>query len=395
MEWQKAKRNDDGSIVIPTQWLFLHYYEAFNILFRIENVLRMIVYTVLKDELHEKWVDCNVTDAESGQKTIGSLAKQRISQTTTFGYLGYNVSCPVMFLNGGELIRLITSDGYWKYFKPYFLGSKEIIKNKLYEIEAIRNAMAHFRPIKEDDVEVIKQNAKHVLTCISPMIEAMLSCFDVVPTNTNDPWYRELSVVGNDLCIFRLYQSRDGIWIRIAGTFRSPVLAKRAYEKSIWYRVLTIKSAAILKHHRPLANLIIHLSEESPNKYFFVEGEQPKFKKDFSMVFSRKSLETNYQEIKKQLEHVIGTISKETELIQKDHLAKGDLVCAIHTYFTEYQGKSKPYWGLDIAPLVNKVVEGDPDEYWGTSLSYYPEFVTATENYPWMPTSVSAYDGPF
>jgi hypothetical protein len=393
-EWQKAKINDDGSVLIPPEWLFLHYYEAFNILFRIENVLRMTVYIVLKDELYDKWVECNVTDDGGSSKTIKSLAKQRMSQATTFGYLGYPVTCPIMFLNSGELARLITSDAYWKYFKPYFLGAKEIIKNKLFEIEAIRNAMAHFRPIKEDDVEVIKQNSRHVLTAISPKIEAMLNCVDVVPTNTDALWYRELSVVGNDLCTFRLNQSRDGTWIRISMTFHSPVLAEMIRSQNlIWYRVTTVNSSAVLKHLQPLANLIIYLSEDSPFA-LFREGEQPGFKKGISFVFSRKTVEAYHQEIRNQLEELISTISKETELIQKDHLARGHFIHTVQTHATQSE-KDKSLWRFENKAFRTPIVEGDPNEYWGIWINFYPDIVTATQNYPWMPAPISPDLVPF
>jgi hypothetical protein len=34
MEWKSATVKADDSVSIPKSWLFLHYYEAFNILFR-------------------------------------------------------------------------------------------------------------------------------------------------------------------------------------------------------------------------------------------------------------------------------------------------------------------------------------------------------------------------
>ncbi len=67
-----------------------------------------------------------------------------------------------MYLNGGELTRLITSDAYWEIFHKHFKGKKELIRTKLDEIGTIRNSLAHFRPLRSDDVELIKQNIRHV-----------------------------------------------------------------------------------------------------------------------------------------------------------------------------------------------------------------------------------------
>ena len=55
MQWQSANKKDDGTLIIPRRWLHLHYYEALNILFRMENSLRVFVYVILKNSLLEEW----------------------------------------------------------------------------------------------------------------------------------------------------------------------------------------------------------------------------------------------------------------------------------------------------------------------------------------------------
>ena len=134
-----------------------------NVLFRLENSLRVFVYIVLKNQLFGKWADISITsdDLESG--TVKLIARRRLNQARNFRYLGYVISCPIMYLTSGEPIRLVMADPYWLYFKQYFRGSKDIIRNKLDEIGTIRNPLAHLRPIKLDDVEVIKQNAPSTL----------------------------------------------------------------------------------------------------------------------------------------------------------------------------------------------------------------------------------------
>lgn len=97
MEW-KQESPVEGGFSIPARWVYLMYYEAFNLLFRIENALRVFVYIVLKNELRDKWADAQVL-ADDEQGTTSSIAKKRMGQAQTFGYLGHSIVCPVMHLN--------------------------------------------------------------------------------------------------------------------------------------------------------------------------------------------------------------------------------------------------------------------------------------------------------
>ena len=45
MQWKQATIIA-GGLDIPARWVYVHYYEAFNLLFRIENALRIFVYIV-------------------------------------------------------------------------------------------------------------------------------------------------------------------------------------------------------------------------------------------------------------------------------------------------------------------------------------------------------------
>ena len=220
MDWQKAKALGENGYKIPDRWLFLHYYEALNILFRVENSLRVFVYAVLKNASFDQWVNTQVVaDDTEKQDTISTLAKKRRQQARTFGYLGYAVSCPIMHLTGGELVRVMLSASGWKLFAEHFHGGKEIIGNKLDEIAHIRNSLAHFRPISEDDVEVIRQNAKQVLIGVEEYLSQMMEQTIVVPSNSNDDWYKKLAVLGTEDCTLRLNQSNDELWIRILMSF--------------------------------------------------------------------------------------------------------------------------------------------------------------------------------
>ena len=132
MDWKNVESNNDAYIV-PGSWIHIHYYDALNTLFRIENALRLFVYIILKNHMFDKWADINITSDDIETTTIRSIASKRIKQSEDFGYLGYTIKGPLMHLTSGELIRIITDDSYWRYFKQYFHASKQIIKHKLDE----------------------------------------------------------------------------------------------------------------------------------------------------------------------------------------------------------------------------------------------------------------------
>lgn len=288
MEWKQASVGPGGT-TIPASWVFLHYYEAFNLLFRVENALRVFVYVVLKNELKQNWAGAQVT-GDDEQGTIVSLAHKRMGQAQTFGYLGYGISCPIMHLNSGELTRLIVSDAYWKLFKPYFFGSKDIIKNKLDEIGSVRNSLAHFRPIRSDDVDVIKQNSKHILLGIEQLLQQVLVQQQVIPTNSQDEWYRNLRALGTDLCGLTFFQSEDENWVRISMTYNLPVIKVAKYGGVVVsYTVLTVKSAAILTQYAEITNDVGYLSELVANPEMR-EEHQAVFGKTISLVLSRGTL---------------------------------------------------------------------------------------------------------
>jgi len=397
MQWEKAILKENQVFEIPNSWLQIHYYEALNILFRIENALRVFVYSILKNEVHEKWIDLNITSDDSEQGTISSIAKKRLSQAENFGYLGYSIKCPIMSLTSGELIGLITSDSYWRYFKGYFMGSKEIIKNKLNELNTIRNSLAHFRPIKKHDVEVIKQNAMHVLMIIEKYLTQMVSTNNIVPTNTQEDWYKQLSILGNDSCRFRFFQCEKEHWIEYRLTFSCTVLHEsKTSSKFIWYRVLNLVPSAILKKYANLKSFLTYLSEYVPYTTFQYE-EKLDIKKELSFVFSRKILSENYEKIKKNFVDFLQTISKEIELIDSDNLARGE-VLKIEQASSSLQKLSNgnEYWPVDLNAFKCPVQDDDPPEYWGyISTKYFHDFVAQIEKYPWMPEEISESEVPF
>lgn len=382
MEWESYSKNENDRPILPASWLYAHYFEAMNILFRVENSLRVFVFAILKRQFKEKWLDIKADQNDS----IKTICKRRSDQTKSHAYLGYNLTCPMMFLTTGELLNIIKQEKNWPLFKPYFLGSKSVMENKLDEIVNIRNSFAHFRPVKEDDIEVLKQNSKHTLILIEDCLGNLFQQNTTVPTNTKEEWYKELRTVGTDRAILHFRQSEDEEWISIEFKFTLKILAKHEGRRATRYTALNIKPSAILSKHSNLAKNIIYLSERLPFSYLTKE-QNPEIYKSVTFVFPKNNLSENWREVKEEIERLLSQIVEESDLITQDNLAKGDLVetSSALIRFTPNLPKAR----VDLEKFKCKVGKNDPPEYWGDFIGSFENFISNTEQFPWMPAEIS------
>jgi hypothetical protein len=392
MKWKIASQKDDAT-VIPKSWIHIHYYDALNTLFRIENSLRVFVYVILKNELLDKWADIDITSDDAEQGTIKSIAKKRVHQAQDFGYLGYAINCPVMYLTSGELIRLITDDNYWKYFKPYFPASKQIIKHKLDEIGVIRNSLAHFRPMKTGDVELIKQNANHALAGVEDCLEQLSNCYNVVPTNTKEEWYQSLSTLATELCTVYLFQSNNERWIELRLDYKSQTISTSKYSANFCsHSILNLISPSILSTYGNLTKFATCLTEFSASAHKYTP-DTPNFSKTISILFSREVINNNYADIKTDIESLLRTITEETDLIVSDNLARGKLVSISRISASLKSTKDHSWWDVDTDNTLPPITQVDFPEYWGNTLILF-SLLTLADKYPWMPVEVSELDLP-
>lgn len=389
MDWKTAQIQTGGSLNVPTRWLYLHYYEALNILFRTENALRVFVYIVLKNSVFDKWADTSMQVSEAELSTIGDLAKKRIAQAQGFGYLGYEITSPLMHLNSGELVRLITSDKHWSIFKSYFKGKRDIIRNKLDEVSTVRNSLAHFRPIKSDDIELIKQNVKHALIGVEECLSEMTQTYNIVPTNTKEDWYANLKPLGTDLCEIQLFQSNGEEWIRLQITFSSKILKKEQWwAGNISYTVLNLVSPAIINHYRNVRKYVTYVTEYIPHAKMNDEL-MPAFKKAVSFVFRKDILALNQQDIVADVKNMLLKVQEEAALVEQDNLARGDLIETARAAARLKEADGKKTWITDSDNLPCPFGEDDPTEYWGDVGLYHNDFIAGVSKYPWMPSNIS------
>ena len=222
MDW-KQHENIEKGISIPQNWLFPYYYEALTLLFRIENALRMLVFMELKSTKGSQWLGVQIATADGAELSIDNVAKKRRANDETFGYLGHRTRFPLMYLTSGELVGLILSERLWPNFGKYFSAGKRVVALKLQEIGTIRNTLAHFRPISQGDVEVVKQNANQILADVESAIQSA-RCIDRVPSNCPDQWYAELKLLGTERTTLRFSECRGGEWVSIHLSFKCAVL---------------------------------------------------------------------------------------------------------------------------------------------------------------------------
>lgn len=393
MRWQQPQWLEDGSVKIPTNWLFNHYYEALTVLFRIENALRTFVFVVLKDANKSAWSELSIKTEDGSDTTIAAVAKKRFAQDKAFGYLGYAISSPLMHLTSGELIRIILADSYWPMFASHFPAHKNIVQSKLEEIGNVRNALAHFRPLTTDDVQVVKQNANQVLSGVERLLENVVNCPDIVPTNSKDPWYNELKVLSGPYVQLEFNQSVDQNWVRLGVRYSCPIVSDPYLSDTYRsYRVLSVNTPRVLLEYTQILTNVIFTSEYVPYVTMPAD-ENPAFSKTVRLLFSRKTLADQHEPLKRELEEVLKRITTETDQTKEDNLARGDVVQS--AWVTASRESQEQQWQLDTRNLGSASNEADPPEYWAGHPLFGSHFVSNSESFPWMPVTVSRWTVPF
>lgn len=360
-------------------------------MFRFENSLRVFVYTVLKNHLKAKWQEA----ALSGGGTIKSETKKRISQSNDYGYLGYEIPSPMLFLNSGELIDIITSETYWKLFARYFKANKSNVLTKLQEIGTVRNSLAHFRPIKEGDVQVIKQNTVHVMLGVEKLLSDIAEIYQQVPTNSKQNWYERLKALSTENVSVRMLQSESADWINVQLNYKMANISCRVYNNFVWGDVSNLRGDVILTEFAVIKHNCIYLKE---GVICNVINNNLNCQKVLSIVFSEKELSATLDEISNELEKLIQTIEEETLLVRADAHARGSIIepKTLTASFKEHKNMpNQGYWAFNTEKLSIDVSAVSDVEYWGFMKVSSSDFVCASSQYPWMPATISDDELPF
>jgi len=143
---------------IPLFYLPIIYFDIFNLLFKLENSLRIFVYYVLRCSFKQGWGNTQISDTD--ESTLTKLFKQRRSEHDKYGYLNLGSNNPMLYLTLNELFSIITKESFRQYFGKYISGSLNVWDQKFGEIKAIRNNLTHFRKVGQKDLERIKMTVE-------------------------------------------------------------------------------------------------------------------------------------------------------------------------------------------------------------------------------------------
>lgn len=386
MDWKKAIHNEKNTYQIPENWLYIHYFEAFNSLFRLENTLRILVYIILKEKFLNKWQECTIKSDGNKDISIKNIAKYRIKVDKNYGYIGYNTTNPLMYLTGGELINIIT-DRHWDLFEQYFPGNLKSMKLKLDEIKNIRNALAHFRPIKDSDVDIIKINSKQVFPKIEKRIYDIVNSNQALPSNTKIAWYKKLNQISLDKIKLSFVQTSCKNWIRIKIVFNLPIIDNFRFGDTIYYNIIKPQPTEILEKFPNLRKYIVICSENLP--YYQFNFEKPVFFKGISFTFSKKTLQTRYRTISNEMQRMLTHIIEDYELITNNKSAKDELVKLINVSSQLIKKENYSYWENNDSIINTSINELYPVEFWSSSTKLSENFVSSAERFPWMVDKIS------
>lgn len=388
MDWGKFEFKDD-KYSMPDNWLLIHYYEALTILFRLENSLRVFVYTVLKDHHSTNWTMQSIV-TEQSSKTLSEIFSWRKNQSDDFGYIGEATYSPLMYLTLGELSNLITGSN-WNLFKEHFPAKRDIIKVKFDEINVLRNSLAHFRTIRPEDVELTKIYANQILQKVAKYLNSVTYISNEIPTNSEEAWYKDLHNLKNEFTSIELKESSDTHWVSISITLKCGILDPSNDQGFLSEDFLNIDSHQILKVPHIKKN-IIYITETKLNSYYLITKSPTAITKKVNLVFSRKNLNENYEsEIKNELQKILNKINNEAKAVISDNLHKGEFIMSKRAWFN-VEGK---YWKCSNPDALSSRNQSTTEPEFWERIDLVSDYITWIPRFPWMGNMISKDEFPF
>ncbi|NVO99001.1 hypothetical protein HWA77_02115 [Photobacterium damselae subsp. damselae] len=391
MKWTKAERINDEQDVsffdspeyrVPGSWLHIYYYEALNILFRFENFLRVIVYIQLKKNKGKNWVDVKINPNEN----IKQAYKKRSSQTKKYGYLGQVVYSPMMYLNSGELTYILNDDTNWKCFKNIFMADKNIIVNKLNEINAVRNNFAHFRPLKEDDINLLKQNISHIYYGANEYLSSLLHVNINVESNLTESWFLDLKNKKSDNVSLNFKKSADEEWLSINVIIALPCLSiQRHGLQHATVNSIKVDVKKFLECNGDVIDDLIYITDLS-RVYGCDCNDEGVMGQDcchvFSLVYPRGYIINNKDKIVKNILTLMDDIQSNINIVIDDTSAVGKYIYPIAYRFSI--DKNNRWKKSAFEFNTNKSTCTDKVEYWGEDVHHIDDSIEDRSIIPWI-----------
>jgi hypothetical protein len=309
-----------------------------------------------------------------------------------------------MYLGMGDLIRFMLNDSYWNMFKRYFHVSRDLLRTKLDEINNVRNAVAHFRSVRPEDVEVLKANTSQVLAGVESCLSQVTACRE--PVHSNDDWLKALMGIGivGEFFDLAALQSPDGRWIALVADVPCAAEPITVHPDTGTMRVFNLDLLAILREFPVLRDSCVFASEYVRNSavhyesYESAENNSIFTFKQLILVFSRGVLAEYSKDLLPAFEALFETIGEELgprcggdfAVLEAPRLLRSPMVAG-----KRVRQKGRLVWRFSTAALLSEGAPDAPPEFWPDWISCNrgvgrsEDFVSDTLFFPWLPGPIS------
>jgi hypothetical protein len=335
-----SDKEKDRSFNIPSSYLPTYYFDAFNILHRFENSLRIFVYSVLKASMGANWANTltkdpgkEQQDEKGGELTIRTISKIRRNQLENYGHIGMLPHIPLLYLTMDDLVSIFTYKPNGKYFNSTFPASIEkVYEPKLKELIIIRNNLMHFRKIYPRDLERLFFNIEELSgplkAYLSDVVEFDYSS-EYIPTQ-GDKWHSlwtSMITKERHFSKIRISYSKNQLWPKITLHFVGAFVAS----ENTYYHIDYSKTNKSLDSFLP--QIIYYGNHLSFPTFLQKDKTVIPGKKSITLCFSNVSFNDNILDILGKVANLIDEIENEYEkvMVQKPKNIKLSYLEALDT----------------------------------------------------------------
>jgi hypothetical protein len=332
MKLDRIRKLEDGKYEIPFYYLPTEYFDAFNILHRFENTLRIFVYSILKASLGGNWANTVMRDAskdkedqKAGQDTIHTVSKKIRNQLDTYGHIGILPLIPLLYLTMDDLVATIACKSNAKYFSSTFPASIEkVYEPKLKELVIIRNTLMHFRKINAEDIERLFFNIEDLMHPISDYLDDLVDLEisdEYIPTQ-DDRWHSLWTSMITKRWRFsrvRLTYSKKRRWLKVNLHFKGVYIASERKYYNIDFSKTNKDLSSLLPQ-------IIFYGNWSIGKWLVINKDETVSAGDqiITLCFSGRTFDEHHEDILAKVAYLIDEIENEYEKVssQDDFVTK-------------------------------------------------------------------------
>ena len=131
----------------------------YDLLKKLENKLRICIETHLSTQYPKWWTERIPND-------VRNRAEDRKSKDETLWPWSNKSHDLISFVDFNDYIKIITRRDNWGEIFGKIFKEKTLLTAKLKELDPIRNAIAHSRPLNSNDRMRLKLHAQDLISCI-------------------------------------------------------------------------------------------------------------------------------------------------------------------------------------------------------------------------------------